>query len=273
MGWGCTTSSEPHTKPQERGPVTLTAHRRRAGAANEASSQGDCPTSHSPGYHPFSTRTPEDARLRARNRMWASPISRLVSRRLLAGLGHGCPAKWQVQTRKFLVPWIGDRSSPSGWEERHQRRTQARVRALRSRVGEEREGGAERQDLTQTRGWRITAKSGRLLQPGPDTGTQQRRKGGSKRDTGSGSYRSQERESVGNQGREGPGGCPAGWAGGQESGSWAHPQPPTCPRRLPGPEEETNTAGPALTVAKDEMPWHRTACAHSKHAEGATPLL
>lgn len=77
-------------------------------------------------------------------------ISRLVSRRLLAGLGHGCAAKWQVLTRKFLVPWVGDRSSPSGWEETHQRRTQARVRALRSRVGEEREGGAQRQDLTQT---------------------------------------------------------------------------------------------------------------------------
>lgn len=49
---------------------------------------------------------------------------------------------------------------------------------------------------------------------GPDAGTQQRKKGGSKRDTGNGSYRSQERESVGDQGREGPGGCPAGWAGG-----------------------------------------------------------
>lgn len=48
---------------------------------------------------------------------------------------------------------------------------------------------------------------------------------------------------------------------------------PACPRRLPGREEETDTAGPALTVAKDETPWHRTACAHSKHAEGATPLL
>lgn len=71
-------------------------------------------------------------------------IPALVPRSLLAGLGHECAEKWQVLTRKFLVPWRGNRSSLSGLEQRHQRRTQGRVRALRSRAG--RRGRAEHTD-------------------------------------------------------------------------------------------------------------------------------
>lgn len=66
--------------------------------------------------------------------------------------------------------------------------------------------------------------------------------------------------------REGPGGCPVGRARGQESGSWAQPGP-ACPGSLPGRAKEPDAAGPALTVAEDEAPWHRTACAHSKPGE------
>lgn len=63
----------------------------------------------------------------------------------------------------------------------------------------------------------------------------------------------------------------AQWAGHvvRSSFSWLSPAPPVPAASQAGPRNQTRQGLP-WTVAEDEAPWHRTACAH-RQTEGATP--